>query len=172
MAELTYIALGSNIGDRLAYLRSALTALHSAKHMELISVSDAYETAPQGYADQADFLNAACSVYTSLTAQTLLELLQRTENDHQRIRHIHWGPRTLDLDLLLYGEQIQSTHSLTLPHPYICRRDFVLVPLCQIAPQLLHPQSGRPFASYLSELDTSPLHPIAELTLTPSHADA
>ncbi len=172
MTERAYVALGSNMGDRLAFLRSALTALHGAEQVELISVSDAYETEPQGYTDQAHFLNAACSVHTSLPPQTLLELLQQIENDHQRQRHIHWGPRTLDLDLLLYGEQKWDTHSLTLPHPHICQRDFVLVPLCQIAPQLLHPQSGRPFTSYLRELDASPLHPVAELTSALSHADA
>ena len=152
MAELAYIGIGSNLDDRRAYLASGLAQLLAVPRIELHAVSSVYETAPIGYTDQPPFLNAVFSVRTDLPPQDLLHAMQRAENSHHRQRRIHWGPRTLDLDLLLYGACRIDAGNLLLPHPHMTARAFVLVPLCEIAPDLRHPVTGKPFADSLREL--------------------
>lgn len=152
MTELAYIGIGSNLGDRLAELASGLAELLAVPGVELDAVSSIYETDPVGYLDQPAFLNAVFSVRAALEPQDLLRAMQRIETDHHRQRCIHWGPRTLDLDLLLYGTIQLTSGDLLLPHPRLTERAFVLAPLGEIAPALRHPVTGKPFAASLREL--------------------
>ncbi len=172
MNDLAYIALGANLGNRLNHLQSGLDQLQALSALELVTASSVYETEPQGYTQQPTFLNAVCSVRTSIPPLELLAAMQIIENDHQRQRHIHWGPRTLDLDLLLYGNQPFDSDLLVLPHPYMTERDFVLVPLCQIAPQLRNPLNNRLYTDYLRELAGPPIHAMAELNAPIAHANS
>ncbi len=152
MAELAFVALGSNLGDRHAYLESALATLAALDGVEVQGASSVYETAPVGYTDQPYFLNAAAALHTTLPPEDLLLGLQRIEAHHQRQRQIHWGPRTLDLDLLLHGQRTAATPILQLPHPRMLDRCFVLAPLCELAPDLRHPCTGRPLSAHYEEL--------------------
>ncbi len=153
MPERAFIGMGSNLGDRRAFLEAGLTALADLEGVMPIALSSLYETAPQGYLDQPMFLNAVLSVQTELPPPELLLAMQQIEDSHQRRRTIHWGPRTLDLDLLLYGSRRVNSPDLILPHPCITTRSFVLVPLCEIAPGLRHPCTGKSFRSYCDELE-------------------
>ena len=152
MNELAFVALGSNLGDRQAYLESGLTALTALAGVEVQRTSSVYETAPVGYTDQPFFLNAVAALRTTLSPEELLWGLQQIETRHQRQRQIHWGPRTLDLDLLLHGQYINCSPTLQLPHPHMLDRCFVLAPLCEIAPDLCHPATGRPLGAYYRDL--------------------
>lgn len=124
-----YVALGANLGDREASLRGALGRLAAEPGIELLAVSPVYETAPVGYTDQPSFLNMVARVGTECTPLELLRRLLEIEREMGRIRDIRWGPRNIDLDLLLVGETSMDTPELTLPHPRMGERAFVLVPL-------------------------------------------
>ncbi len=134
------IALGSNLGSRLEYLQQALELLQRQTGLQVSAVSPVYETNPVGYADQGKFLNAAVRLETSLAPETLLQGLMEIEQQLQRRRDIHWGPRTIDLDMLFYDQQRISSTDLEVPHPRLSERMFVLAPLHDIAPMWLHPQ--------------------------------
>lgn len=138
-----YVALGSNMGDREALLRQGLDGLNSHPLCRVTKTSSFYITEPYGGVEQEDFLNAVCQVRTLLRPLELLELMQKLEREAGRERKIHWGPRTLDLDLLFYDKEVLDTDRLTVPHPDMVNRDFVLVPLAQIEPGLRHPLTGR-----------------------------
>lgn len=153
-AERCYIGLGSNIGDRQGALESALSHLHSRPEIEVAAVSSVYETSPVGPVAQADFLNAAAELSTSLSPRLLLDALLSTERDLGRRRGQRWGPRSLDLDLLLMGGRRVEEPGLTIPHPRLASRRFVLVPLLEIAPGLVHPVSGERLAGVLAGLET------------------
>jgi len=146
------VGIGSNLGDRQTHLTDGLAGLLAVPRIELHAVSSVYATAPFGYTDQPAFLNAVFAVHTGLSPQDLLRAMQHIENSHHRQRRIHWGPRTLDLDLLLYGTCRIDTGDLLLPHPHMTARAFVLAPLCEIAPDLRHPVTGEPFTDSLREL--------------------
>lgn len=143
--NIAYISIGSNIGDRLDHLVEAVRALHAHKRIEVTKVSSIYETAPVGYTDQADFLNLVVCIATSLDPYGLLATCQEIENGLGRIRDIRWGPRTADLDILLYNNDNIEAEKLIVPHPRMGERAFVLVPLLEIAPALGHPVTGDPF---------------------------
>ena len=130
---VAYIGLGSNIGDREAHLKSAVDLLGRAKGITLRRVSSIYETAPVGYTDQPDFLNAVVEIETTLEPTELLAETKMIEVDQKRRRLEHWGPRTLDLDILLYDQLEVNLPRLKLPHPEASSRAFVLVPLAEIA---------------------------------------
>jgi 2-amino-4-hydroxy-6-hydroxymethyldihydropteridine diphosphokinase len=130
-----YVALGANLGERDTSLREALRRLASVPGLELLRISGVYETDPVGYADQPAFLNMAAAVATDLPPAALLRKLLAIEKDMGRVRDIRWGPRTIDLDLLLYEGVSMDTEELTLPHPRMGERAFVLVPLRDIWPQ-------------------------------------
>jgi 2-amino-4-hydroxy-6-hydroxymethyldihydropteridine diphosphokinase len=132
-----YVALGSNLGDRAAYLQSAVDGLGAAVGIEVVAVSRVYETVPVGGPAQGAYLNAVVAIETDLDPHALLELAQRTERDAQRVRGERFGPRTLDLDLLLYDDLRLSDPDLTLPHPRMWGRGFVLAPLRDVAPALV-----------------------------------
>ncbi len=137
------MALGCNLGSRHKNLSSAVSALESHQQISDLACSSVYETSPMGPQDQPDYLNAVVRFQTDLAALALLGVLQDIETHHGRVRTgERWGPRTLDLDLLLYGEQIIDTPSLTVPHPGIADRSFVLLPLAELTPDLTIPALG------------------------------
>jgi 2-amino-4-hydroxy-6-hydroxymethyldihydropteridine diphosphokinase len=150
---LAAIALGSNLGDREATLASSVRLL--AALGEVLAVSSNFDTDPVGYADQPRFLNAAALLQTSLAPLDLLRALLAIEEEHGRDRShgIEKGPRTLDLDLLLYDDVILTTAELTLPHPELHRRRFVLDPLAEVAPAMMHPVLHRTVADLLRDSD-------------------
>lgn len=134
-----YIALGSNLGDKKGYLDGAVAALGRVRGCRVEQVSPYLVTAPYGGVEQDDFLNACLSLRTWLTPQALLDVLHRIEQDAHRERAVRWGPRTLDLDLLLYDDTVFETSDLVVPHVEMHKRTFVLEPLRQIAPNVRHP---------------------------------
>ncbi|MDX1565233.1 MAG: 2-amino-4-hydroxy-6-hydroxymethyldihydropteridine diphosphokinase [Phycisphaeraceae bacterium] len=134
-----YIGIGSNLGDRREHLAAAREALADLPRTLLSGFSPVYETEPVGPGTQRPYLNAVASVQTGLDPQTLLEKLMEIEMDAGRRREQRWGPRTLDLDLLLYDDRVVKTDRLTLPHPRMHERWFVLKPLADLAEDLVHP---------------------------------
>lgn len=147
-----YIGLGSNLGDRLGHLQQAIDTLHSHPHITVTHVSPVYETKPVGMTEQPTFLNMVIALHTSLSPQALLWEMQQVEAHHQRKRTIRWGPRTLDLDLLLYGERIIQEKELIVPHPRMCERPFVLIPLRDVAGNCSIPGTGKTIDQLLSTL--------------------
>ena len=143
---IVYIGLGSNLGGDLASpkqnITSAIDALGEIQSTHMIGASSFYESKPVGPQDQGDYINAVVKLETDLDAAKLLDSLQAIENDHGRERKQHWGPRTLDLDILLFGDQIIHNERLTIPHPEIGNRPFVLVPLVEIEPDCAIPEKG------------------------------
>ena len=137
--HIAYIGVGSNMGDKKGYLDFAVKKLKDSDICRVIKVSEYITTAPVGDVEQDDFLNACIALETVLSPEELLELLQAIENEAGRERTIHWGPRTLDLDLLLYDEAVIYTDDLIVPHPEMTKRRFVLEPLSEIAPYAYHP---------------------------------
>ena len=136
--SFAYIALGSNLGDKEKNLRRALLLL-TQQGVEVVRVSSFLSTEPYGVTDQPQFLNAVACVRTSLAPLALLDVLLATELAMGRVRLRHWGERNIDLDLLLYEDVVLDTLRLRLPHPDMQNRDFVLLPLAEIAPELKHP---------------------------------
>ncbi len=134
-----YLALGSNMGDKEAYLRQAADALQQTKGCRVEKVSEFLVTEPYGYTQQDDFLNGCLELSTLLTPRELLENIHKIEAAADRKREIRWGPRTLDLDILLYDDLILGEEDLHIPHIEMHKRDFVLKPLAQIAPYVRHP---------------------------------
>lgn len=147
-----YIALGSNMGDKEKYLNEAVEKLQQTSDCQVLKVSDFLVTAPYGGVEQDDFLNGALALKTLLTPQELLERLHEIEQEAHRERLIHWGPRTLDLDILLYDDLVLDTPDLIIPHVEMHLRDFVLIPLTQIAPWKRHPILGLTVSQMLADL--------------------
>lgn len=145
MPALAYIGLGSNLGDREAFLRQALERLRPRR------VSRIVETEPWGRADQPRFLNAVAEIETSLDPQALLEHLQALEREFGRVRTKRWGPRTLDLDLLLYEDRQIRSETLVVPHPLLARRRFVLEGLAELCPDRRVPGWGKTVRELLEE---------------------
>lgn len=137
-----YIGLGSNLDEPRLQLRSAIAELQQLDVMKLVAVSPLYASSPMGPQDQPDYVNAVAAVETSLTPHTLLKRLQLLEQQHGRQRLRHWGERTLDLDILLFGEEMLDDADLTLPHPGLTERNFVVYPLADIAPNIEIPGQG------------------------------
>lgn len=152
-----YVGLGSNLDDPGAQLNRALQALAGLPETLLVAVSGRYRNPPMGPADQPDFLNAVAGLLTRLSPEALLAALQSIEKDQGRRRDgPRWGARTLDLDLLAYGSVRLDSDALTLPHPGICSRPFVLVPLAEVAPGLRLPD-GQSVAALAAAVDATAL---------------
>ncbi|MDX2319050.1 MAG: 2-amino-4-hydroxy-6-hydroxymethyldihydropteridine diphosphokinase [Moritella sp.] len=134
-----YVAIGSNLADPVAQAQEAIVALQTLIQSHLVAVSSLYASKPMGPQEQPDYINAVACIDTCLAPLALLDALQHIENEQGRVRKEHWGARTLDLDILLYGDDIMSTPRLTVPHYGMKEREFVLYPLAEIAPQLQLP---------------------------------
>lgn len=148
-----YLGLGSNLGDRAATLRAAIAEIGASEGVALLSISSLYETPPWGPVPQGPYLNVCIGVDTTLSAQALLEFGLAIEREHGRERIVRWGPRTLDIDLLLYGEAHIDEPRLVVPHPRMLERAFVLVPLAEIAPGLV--LAGKPIGEWLAAVDAA-----------------
>jgi 2-amino-4-hydroxy-6-hydroxymethyldihydropteridine diphosphokinase len=148
-----FLALGSNLGDRSANLQSAIASLTPG--VRVLQSSSVYETAPWGITDQPDFLNMALKGETSLGPVELLHLLKNIEIGLGRQPSVHWGPRLIDIDILFYSNLVLEKLGLVIPHPHLHERAFVLVPLADLAPDLLHPVFGRSVRDLLAGVDAS-----------------
>lgn len=148
-----YLGLGSSLGDKRGYLDNAVKALGETYGCEVVKVADYIATEPYGGAAKEEFLNSCAIIKTLLTPEELLERLHEIEHDADRERVIHWGDRTLDLDILLYDDLVMESETLTIPHVEMHIRDFVLEPLSQIAPYKKHPVLQKTVIQLRSELN-------------------
>lgn len=160
---IAYIGLGSNIEDRIGYLKEAIRRIGNLPDTEVESASSAYDTEPMGRTDQPRFLNAVVRVRTWLPPERLLEGLLRIERELGRERKERWGPRTVDLDLLLYDDRVISKPGLQVPHPRLHERAFVLVPLAELDPELVHPVLGRTLKELSEEVRKQDVVPAGRL---------
>lgn len=163
-----FLALGSNMGDKVENLREAMTRLRRVPGIALVSASDVYRTPPWGKLDQDWFANAVVALDTALSPEALLAAALGIERAMGRVRDERWGPRLIDIDLLMHGDARRDVEHLRLPHPAMLERAFVLVPLAQIAPDLM--LSGELVEAHLARLDTTGIEPMAALAAEPAAA--
>lgn len=149
-----YIGLGTNLGEREHNLDQALHLLGQAEGVKLVAASSRYVTRPWGKTEQPDFLNQVAAIETARPARELLQELLRIENEMGRVRTEKWGPRVIDLDLLLFGDQVIDEPELQVPHPFLTERDFVMIPLLEIDPGLILPD-GRKLKKVFNNYDKS-----------------
>lgn len=154
-----YIGLGSNLEQPLQQVQQALEELKRLADTELVNHSLLYRSDPVGPADQPDYINAVAQLRSRLQPEVLLDQLQQLEQQHRRVRLQHWGPRTLDLDILLFGDQLIDSKRLKVPHPFMAERSFVLYPLQEIAPTLTLPD-GRSINQLVDQCDMGTLSPV------------
>lgn len=148
-----YIGIGGNVGDVFASMKSALNLLNDHPQISVNKISKIYKTPPWGIEDQDWFLNACASVETTLTAQELLKICLEVELALKRVREIRWGPRTIDLDVLVFGKEKIKQDNLQVPHPRMHERAFVLMPMADIAPDLV--LNGKTISQWLEAIDTT-----------------
>jgi 2-amino-4-hydroxy-6-hydroxymethyldihydropteridine diphosphokinase len=160
---VAYLGLGANEGEPRRQLQEAITLLAATDEIEVVKASSFYLNPPLGPPDQPWYVNAVLQVRTRLTPEELLRVLHRVEDELGRERRERWGPRRLDLDLLLYDGVILSGPDLCLPHPEMHKRSFVLVPLAEIAPQAWHPVLEKSAAELLAELDPREMESLEKL---------
>jgi 2-amino-4-hydroxy-6-hydroxymethyldihydropteridine diphosphokinase len=151
MPETIFLAIGANLGDRAANLQQALAAL--APHVTVLACSPIYETDPWGYTEQPAFLNQVVQAQTSLSPRELLHHIKDIETRLGRAPSIRYGPRLIDIDILFYGDTVLDSPPLTIPHPRLHERAFVLIPLADLAPQWVHPVFGQRIATLLENLN-------------------
>lgn len=150
--NLAYLSIGSNMGDRFYHLKNAIQLLTNEKEIELVNASSIYETDPVGYENQGPFLNMVIAINTGLSPEDLLKLCLKIEIDLGRKREIKWGPRTLDLDILLYNHENIETEDLIVPHPRMHHRAFVMVPLIEINNDINVPMIEKPMKLWVENL--------------------
>ncbi len=148
----TYLAFGSNMGDKRRYIQEGIGALEAHPLIRVGKVSDTIVTKPYGGVEQEDFLNGVLEADTLLSPEELLDVLHEIENKAGRVRQVHWGPRTLDLDILFYDHLVYQSDRLAIPHPDMQNRDFVLIPLHKIAPNFVHPLLHKRVSRLLADL--------------------
>jgi 2-amino-4-hydroxy-6-hydroxymethyldihydropteridine diphosphokinase len=154
-----YLSLGGNLGDPAASMATALRLLDADDDTRVIAVSSLYRTPPWGKLDQPDFLNAAAEISTALAPRALLDLCLEAERKLKRVREERWGPRLIDIDILVFGDRVIHETGLEVPHPRMLERAFVLAPLAEIAPELA--VGGRSVSERLSAVDTSGIERLA-----------
>lgn len=142
MENRSYIGLGSNINDRLKNIEKAIELLNESD-CNVVKISSIYETKPYGYTEQNNFLNCVVKILTPLDLQELFEVTKKIEQEIGRKKREKWGPREIDLDILFFNDEIYSDEKLIVPHKDVMNRDFVLVPLCEIASGFVHPKEGK-----------------------------
>ncbi|CAM4247148.1 2-amino-4-hydroxy-6-hydroxymethyldihydropteridine diphosphokinase [Lederbergia lenta] len=152
MINTAYLSLGSNMGDREKCLKLAIKDLHQHPDIQIEALSSIYETEPIGYVDQANFLNMVVKITTSLSAIELLNSCLKVEQELGRIREFRWGPRIIDLDILMYNKENIEMEALQVPHPRMVERAFVLIPLLEIDRNLELPNSFIPLTEVLDEI--------------------
>ena len=151
MKHTAYIAVGSNIGNPLKNCTEAIHKISKNDYIKIISKSSFYQTSPIGHIKQEYFVNSVVKINTSLTPESLLPYLLNIETEMGRIRKEKWGPRVIDLDLLFYDSLILNKEAITIPHPELQKRNFVLKPLCEIAETLIHPKLKKTIKTLLKE---------------------
>ncbi|AJC96942.1 2-amino-4-hydroxy-6-hydroxymethyldihydropteridine diphosphokinase [Staphylococcus hyicus] len=149
-----YLGLGSNIGDREQQLQSAVERLDQVTGIHVQHMSSMYETKPVGYVEQPDFLNVCLHIKTTLSPEALLHQCLRIEKELHRVREVRWGPRTIDIDVLLYGDEIIESEQLIVPHPRMTARAFVMIPLNEIAAHVIEPRSKKTIQSLVQPDET------------------
>lgn len=147
-----WIGLGSNLGEREVYLHSALKHMARLKDTRIVQRSSVYVTEPQGLTEQPSFYNMVVEIETGLSPYDLLQSLLAIERTLGRVRTVRYGPRTIDLDILLYGDRVLTDEQLTVPHPRMVERSFVLVPLLEIYPEASDPRTGQALSTHLYRL--------------------
>ncbi|MEI5909522.1 2-amino-4-hydroxy-6-hydroxymethyldihydropteridine diphosphokinase [Bacillus spongiae] len=152
MKSIAYMSLGSNMDEREYFLGQAVKALHVHEEIEVLKVSSIYETDPVGFEKQGKFLNMVIKIETALTAEKLLDYSLFIENNLGRKRVLKWGPRTIDLDILLYNQDNMETEKLIVPHPRMHERAFVLIPLLEIEPKIVLPEMNTSLIEMMNEI--------------------
>ncbi|CAH0306287.1 2-amino-4-hydroxy-6-hydroxymethyldihydropteridinepyrophosphokinase [Peribacillus sp. Bi96] len=152
MVNIAYLSIGSNLGNRLDTFQEAFQLLAENPSIKLVACSSLYETEPIGYTDQDCFLNAVLKVETDLEPEELLHACMQIEQEFGRKREIRWGPRTLDLDILLYNHENIETEILSVPHPRMHERAFVIVPLMEVDPDIILPQMHTPLSDLFEQI--------------------
>jgi len=155
-----FLSLGANLGDRRRNLQEAVACLRAA--MRVTAVSPVYETAPWGDTDQPDFFNICLAAKTTQAPLELLQFLKRIETELGRKKSRRWGPRLIDIDILAYGDRVIRERNLTIPHPRMAERTFVLAPLADIAPEWVHPITGKSVAQMLTAVYRAEVHRLPE----------
>lgn len=148
-----YLSIGSNLGDKEGYLDFAIDRLNALPDTKVVTASDYIITKPYGEVEQDDFLNGALAIQTLQTPYELLDTIHEIEKDAHRERLVHWGPRTLDIDIIFYDDEVIMEESLQIPHVEMAKREFVLKPLKQIAPYMIHPVYRKTIAELLEQLE-------------------
>lgn len=147
-----YLGLGANLGDRLKQLRQAIDLLNLTKGISVSRLSSVYETTPVGYVEQPIFYNMVIEVQTTLSAMNLLQICLQIEKKLKRIREFKWGPRTIDIDILLYGDRVINQDELVIPHPRMTERAFVLIPLRELVGDMVIPGVNQSIDQFLQKL--------------------
>lgn len=150
--SIVFIGLGSNTGDKIENIKKAIEELGKVPENKVVDVSTLYRTEPVGGVDQDWFVNAVAELETTLSPRELLNTLLDIERDLGRIRDVKWGPRTIDLDILLYDDLIMDEEGLSIPHPLLQERGFVLVPMAEIAPKVMHPRLKKDMSEIMKSI--------------------